>query len=146
MIKERIILVDSDAFVALAKEDDTNHRKAQQILTKLSKRPVLYTTTNYVFSETATVISQRIGRKQALSFIRELKSPASLFSTQWIDEELESLAIQIFQDQTSKNVSFVDCTNMALMKHQRFTAIFSFDSIYRKNGLMLAGDLKISHS
>ena len=146
MITQRTILVDSDAFVALAKEDDSNHNQARKILTYLSKKPVLFTTSNYVFSETVTVLSQRVGRKYASSFIQELKSPETLFSMQWIDEELESLAIQIFQDQTSKNVSFVDCTNMALMKHLRLTAIFSFDSIYKKNGLTPAGDLRFSHS
>jgi len=144
MRKQKTIFVDSDAFVALAKEDDTNHTKAQQILTKLSRKPVLYTTSNYVFSETITVISQRVGRNQALSFIQELKSPVSLFSMQWIDEALESIAIQHFKNQTSKNVSFVDCTNMALMKRHRLDAIFSFDSIYKRNGFLVAEDLKIS--
>lgn len=143
MRKQKTIIVDSDAFVALAKEDDTNHKKAQQSLTKLSHKPVLYTTSNYVFSETVTVISQRVGRNQALSFIRELKSPVSLFSIQWIDEELESIAIQLFKNQTSKNVSFVDCTNMALMKHYHLDAIFSFDSIYKRNDFLLVEDLKI---
>lgn len=143
MRKQKTIVVDSDAFVALAKEDDTNHKKAQQFLTKLSHKPVLYTTSNYVFSETVTVISQRVGRNQALSFIRELKSPLSLFSIQWIDEELESIAIQLFKNQTSKDVSFVDCTNMALMKHYHLDAIFSFDSIYKRNGFLLVEDLQI---
>jgi predicted nucleic acid-binding protein len=142
MSKQKTIIVDSDVLVALAKEDDTNHKKAQQTLTKLSKKPVLYTTSNYVFSETVTVISQRVGHSQALSFIQELKSPESLFSMQWIDEELEGIAIQIFKKQTSKNVSFVDCTNMALIKHYRLNAIFSFDSIYERNGFTLAEDLK----
>lgn len=141
MNKQKTVLVDSDAFVALAKEDDTNHKKAKKILTKLSKKPVLYMTSNYVFSETVTVVSQRVGHDQALAFIKELKSPASLFSMQWIDEKLERVAIKIFKKQTSKNISFVDCTNMALIKHHRLDAIFSFDSTYKKNDFTLVEDL-----
>lgn len=143
MRTQKNIFVDSDGFVALAKEDDTNHKKSQQILTKLSHKPVLYTTSNYVFSETVTVFSHRVGRNQALSFIQELKSPVSIFSIQWIDEELEGIAIQLFKNQTSKNVSFVDCTNMALLKHYNLDAIFSFDSIYKRNGFLLVEDLKM---
>lgn len=73
--KIKKIFVDSDAFVALAKADDTNHLKAQEILNQ------------------------------------------------------------------PKNVSFVDCANIALIKHDRLDAIFSFDRIYKKNGLTMAWDL-----
>lgn len=135
MKKAKIILVDSDAFVALAKKDDTNHKKAQRILKKLTKQAVAFTTSNYVFAETVTVISQRVSHQAALSFIKALRSPHSLFVTRWITDQIEELAIEIFKNQTSKNVSFVDCTNIVLAKRYDLAAIFSFDSIYKKNNI-----------
>jgi len=143
MRKNANILVDSDAFVALSKKDDTGHKKANALLERLLQKPVVFSTSNYVFSETVTVISQHLGRKQAALFIRELKAAESIFSVYWIDDEIESLAIEIFYNQTSKNVSFVDCTNMAILKKFNVDAIFSFDSIYKRNGFILVEDLRL---
>ena len=128
------LFVDSDGFVALSKEDDTNHDKAIKILQKAINIGVLFVTSNYVFSEVVTVLSQRSGHEAALRFIRRMKSPASGYNFEWIDENVEKEAINIFSQQTSKNVSFVDCTNMAVMKIKRIDAVFSFDDVYRKNG------------
>lgn len=145
MKKVKTILVDSDVFVALAKKDDTNHKKAKRILKKLTNQPVAFITSNYVFAETVTVISQRISHQAALGFIKVVKSSRSPFLCRWIDEEIEELAIQIFSQQTSKNVSFIDCTNIALVRHYNLAAIFSFDSIYKKNGIPTAKNLVVKH-
>ena len=53
----------------------------------------------------------------------------------------EQTAIQIFKAQTSKNTSFVDCTNMAFMQQLNLDAIFSFDKVYRKNKFTLIEEL-----
>lgn len=142
--KIKKIFVDSDAFVALAKADDANHLKAQEILNQLIDKQVAFLTSNYVFAETVTVISQRVGHKAAIVFIQQIKTAEPLFSIHYVDQEIEDLAIDLFKVQHSKNVSFVDCANIALIKHDRLDAIFSFDRIYKKNGLVMAGDLMLS--
>jgi len=134
------LFVDSDAFVALAKEDDSNHERAVQILGELLHANVSFLTSNYVFSETITVISQRVSHKAALLFIEEMKSPNASFLIRWVDEELEVIATEIFKNQRSKNVSFVDCTNMAIMQDDKINVIFSFDKIYKKNGFQTVQD------
>ena len=139
--KPLTIFVDADAFVALAREDDTNHPRALQILNYLSQHSANLITSNYVFAETVTVISQRVSHQAALSFIKETSSPASPLIVQWIDLETEKRAIHIFAKQTSKNVSFVDCTNMAILQQKRITHIFSFDKVYQKNGYCLVQEL-----
>ena len=136
------LFVDSDGFVALSKEDDTNHTKALKLLQKAINISLSFVTSNYVFSEVVTVLSQRLGHNAALKFIREMKSPASGYTIKWIDENIEQEAISIFSNQTSKNVSFVDCTNMAIMKLYGIDAIFSFDDVYRKNGFSVLGHRK----
>lgn len=131
----KLILVDSDAFVALAKEDDTNHLKAVKQLENLIDKQANFITSNYVFLETVTVISIRISHTSAIDFIKRIKSTQNPFSIKRIDEELEEKAIEIFKSQTSKNTSFVDCTNIALCRELKMDAIFSFDKVYGKNGL-----------
>lgn len=136
--KNNSILIDADAFVAVAREDDSNHEQALRILSQLLDQSVHFITSNYVFAESVTVISQRVGHKEALAFANNLKSPKSFFLIERISEEVEDLALGIFSKQTSKNVSFVDCTNMALVDSLDIGYIFSFDKVYRKNGYKLA--------
>lgn len=129
------IFVDSDAFVALIKEDDSNHTKAQNILNGiLQTHDAIFITSNYVFSEVVTVISQRIGHEEAVHFIETITTPDYYIEMKRISKELEQMAIDFFKKQTSKNVSFVDCTNMAVMTSYQIDDVFSFDSVYKTNG------------
>lgn len=135
------ILVDADAFIAMVKDDDTNHQKAARLFNQLEGNNISFITTNYVFSEAITVISQRTSHQTAINFIDNMKSPESIFLIIQITQEIQEIALEIFKKQTSKNVSFVDCTNMALIKHDNLDAIFSFDEIYKRNGFKLANSL-----
>lgn len=137
MARPDVLFVDSDAFIALAKQDDSNHGKAESILAALEKREVVFATSNYVFSEVVTVLSQRVGKGAALSFIRAMRSPASRLSWYWVDSSVEENAIHVFEKQFSKNISFVDCVNMALLAIHGIVEVFSFDQVYRKNGFRL---------
>lgn len=135
------IFVDSDAFVALTVKTDAHHKKVIALLQDLQERQVVFLTSNYVFSESITVISMRASHAIAVAYIDHLQSLESPFRIKQIDTTVEEEAIKIFKEQTSKNTSFIDCTNMALMKLSAFDAIFSFDEVYRKKGFTLVADL-----
>lgn len=129
-----MIFIDSDAFIGLVKEDDAHYSQTQRIFSRLYEEKYEYITSNYVFSEVITVLSLRVGHEAAVSFINTIKDTQSQYQVVWINEEIEEKTIEIYKKQTSKNVSFVDCTNMALMELHNIPLIFSFDGIYRKNG------------
>jgi len=135
------IFVDADAFVALTVETDANHEKARSLLTRLSVNPILFLTSNYVFSESITIISQRASHQTAVTFIATMQSMESPFQITRADENIEEEAISVFKAQASKNTSYVDCTNMVFMKQLHLDAIFSFDEVYKKHGLTLVEDL-----
>lgn len=128
------ILVDSDAFVALLKIDDTNHHRAVALFDELEKQPVEFVTTNYVIAETVTVVSQRIGHDVAIAFIDTHRGTESSITTIQIDAIVHDQALDLFRKQSSKNTSLVDCTNMALLENNTASYIFSFDKAYKKNG------------
>ena len=73
------IFVDADAFVALTVATDANHEKARSLLHRLSVNPVLFLTSNYVFSESITIISQRASHQTAVTFIAKMQSVESPF-------------------------------------------------------------------
>ena len=129
-----MVLFDADALIALAHEDDANNKKAVALFAKLEQQTVQFTISNYVLAEVITVVSRKFGHQAAISFIDHIKSTTSGINEYWITEEIEQRAIVLFKKQTSKNVSFVDCTNMVLVDVEGFDEIFSFDAIYAKNG------------
>ena len=134
------IFVDSDAFVALTIETDANHEKALSLLQSLQEKPVVFLTSNYVFSESITVISMRSSHKVAVAYIDQMQSLESPFQIKRTDADEDEEAIKVFKEQTSKNTSYVDCTNMVFMEWLDLDAIFSFDEVYRKKGFTLVKD------
>src|SRR5258708_4200871 len=139
----RNIFGDADAFVALTITNDSNHQKAVSLLNRLLETPAKFFTSNYVFSESITVISQRSSHATAVAYISKMQSPDSPFQIKRADEAVDEAALQIFKQQTSKNTSFVDCTNMAYLQQVqwlRLDAIFSFDAVYKKNGFLSVAD------
>ncbi|MBA3724536.1 MAG: PIN domain-containing protein [Candidatus Levybacteria bacterium] len=141
MNKKLLIFVDTDAFVAFVKEEDNTHERAKRILLQLRYQQVTFITSNYVFLESVTVISQKINHQAAVSYIDKMLSADNPYELRRIDKEIDEQAIELFKKQTSKNTSFVDCTNMAFMQKMDIDAIFSFDEVYRKNGLQLVEDI-----
>lgn len=142
MISKPKIFIDSDAFVAFFKDNDSHHKKAALLFQQLKKQSATFLTSNYVFSESITVISQKVGHSTAVSFITTMTASEDTFLIKRVDEAIEEHAIEIFKKQTSKNTSFVDCTNMAFLQSMKIDAIFSFDEVYRKNGFALVSDLR----
>ena len=132
------IFVDTDAFVALIKKNDSNHTKAKNIFQKLQGMSIEFATSNYVFSEAITILSQKVNHATAVRFIDAMLSSENIFNIKRADEAIEDVAINIFKDQTSKNISFVDCTNMAFVRKIGINGIFSFDKAYATNKIPLA--------
>ncbi|MEI6533128.1 MAG: PIN domain-containing protein [Candidatus Roizmanbacteria bacterium] len=132
----RKILVDADAFIGIVKKVDSHHSHCSSIVLGLNDQDVQYWTSNYVFSEVVTVLSLRGGKNLAEQYITSMKNKHSQYQFVFIDERIEQQAIDIWKKQRSKNTSFVDCTNMALMNDQKFDCIFSFDNVYTKNGIL----------
>lgn len=135
------ILIDADAFVALVKIDDANHQRAEDIYVALEDMSVEFYMTGYVFAEAVTVISQRISHEAAVQFIDTIKSSESSIQKLSDTREYENAAITLFKQQTSKNVSFVDCVNMAFLQAGGLEYIFSFDGAYKRNGFKTVDDL-----
>lgn len=137
MNNDKKVFIDADAFIALIRPNDTNKDKAEKIAKKLASENYFFATSNYVFSEVVTVLSIRESREVSLKFIQQVKDKPGLYDFYWIDSLIEEKAIEIYKKQTSKNVSFTDCTNMALLEIHHISLIFSFDQIYRKNGFKI---------
>ena len=139
--RKKIVLVDADAFIALVKPDDSNHAKALAILKSLSPEYYAYTATNYVLAEVCTVLSQKVGHEIALAYYQILRSAERGMTIIQADQALDEDAIVVFGNQKSKNTSFINCVNIAIIKSGKADLIFSFDAVYKKNGCMTVEEL-----
>ena len=97
------IFVDASGAVSYFDINDSNHSKALYISNKFGKNKII--TSNYVYAEIVTIVSQNAGKEVAINAGNSIKKN---FSVIRITTEIENLAWEIFKKQTSKNISFVD--------------------------------------
>lgn len=131
------ILIDADAFVALNDKKDSNYQKAIKISEFITITKATLFTSDPAFGEAITVISENVGLKKAVEFAEEiLKSNIEIIE---VNARLRRDALEIFKKQTSKNTRFTDCVNMAILQGEGLKEIFSFDSHYKKHGILRIG-------
>jgi predicted nucleic acid-binding protein len=134
------ILVDSDAFVGLLLEKDAHHERSARLFAEVASQGASIVTNSFVVSETATVLSHRVGQEVARLFLDEVIEQGR-FPTVFVTEALHQQAIEIFKMQESRGTSMTDCVNVAIMQQLQISTIFSFDTFYSKRcNLKLLGE------
>ncbi|MBI4253209.1 type II toxin-antitoxin system VapC family toxin [Candidatus Uhrbacteria bacterium] len=133
---ENEFLADADFLIALYSKNDTNHAKALKLLERVADffRPRIVISM-LVYGEVVTILSQRVAQKTAHHFMDDSEQQG--ITVMAITQEIFRFAQDIFRRQRSKNVSFVDATNIALMQNKSFMGLLSFDRDYLKNGIRL---------
>ena len=116
--------------VAIAKKDDSNHKKALVMAEEIKERSYNVYCSNLVVQEATTVISKRIGMNAARIFYDNLGSIVGNFVV--VDLAIEKKAWNFFLKQTKKGTSFVDCANVVVYKEYKLNKIAAFDGFYKK--------------
>ncbi|MBI5614394.1 PIN domain-containing protein [Candidatus Gottesmanbacteria bacterium] len=133
-----ITIVDTDAFIALAKPSDPLYQRALRMEKLLRESLGYFIVSPTTIAEFSLVALQRLGfhdMKKAASAILE-----SDISVETISGTDTRAAFVLYHKQTTKDNSFCDCCVMALATRLHADCIFSFDRGYTKNGYMLAED------
>lgn len=128
------IFVDTSVLVALNNTLDSTYLRALELSKSFVNDTVELVTSNHVIAETLTVLSQKVSHDIAIEFNEKWAPKMEVIH---IDEELEEAAFDIFKKIKSKNVSFVDCTSFALMRHLKISKVFTFDMDFKKQGFRL---------
>jgi predicted nucleic acid-binding protein len=119
------LLLDSDFLYGLFVENDPHNQNCQNLLPKISDYRLIIS--NLVIYEFITLISRRVGQKEALSILSQIENLDILKIV--VDEEVHKEILAQFKTHTKKNISAVDCSNLALA--QKYKAkIASFDQFY----------------
>ena len=72
------IFVDSNFFIALSNLGDSQHEKAVEVKKKITQGNYVLTITNLIFLEIVTVLSQRVGRQDAIGVGGKLLTDADI--------------------------------------------------------------------
>jgi len=87
-------------------------------------------TSDFVLSETYTLIRFKVGHHAAVEFMKRLDQTG--ITALRVSEANEQTAKAIFVRYTDKDFSFVDCTSFALIDQHRLDHVFAFDSHFRQ--------------
>lgn len=124
-------LADADFLVALAKEDDANHKRALRIVETLRDSTVFITP--FTISEVVTVLSYKVSQQAAKEFLQSVRKKS--FIELSLDTVVTKEADNIFLSRQERGVSWIDCINVAFVRLYRLDGILSFDKFYNKVGV-----------
>jgi predicted nucleic acid-binding protein len=125
------ILCDTDFFIALLIQEDSNHEKAMAIITTPSDH--IFTYSNLTKYELVTVLSRKLPQKIA---VQALEIFEDTFKDKFdFDVQLEDKVLDFYKKSLNKNISFFDAA--CLVQAQKYHwKLASFDKFYPKEILI----------
>jgi uncharacterized protein len=119
------VFVDTGAHYALTDAHDPDHEEAMRLLQQIAHHRHAMVTSNFVLSESYTLILKRMGWEIAIRYVENLKAG----STRLIraGSEDETRAWEILRQYRDQDFSYVDATSFAMMERLGFQVFFAFD-------------------
>ena len=134
------ILLDSDGIISQIKTEDSNYFLAQKFSTKIKDDSALVYIAATTWAEVVTTLQRKYNNRKLAEGLNDWLKMSEVEVIP-VDGELIALAFKVFLSSQSKQNTFFDAINIAVVKKYNFDAIFSFDSWYKKQGIKLAQDL-----
>jgi predicted nucleic acid-binding protein len=128
------IYVDSSAFYALMDRADKYHKPARAHWPELLKDDIALVTSNYVASETLTVLQYRIGFDAAKLWCRNVLGVLDVY---WVDEAIHQKAHAVWMNLGFRRFSLVDCVSFVTMQQNCIEKAFCFKASYIEQGFEL---------
>lgn len=126
----RPLFVDSSAWIALTSADDHAHPQARAFFAHAIapyRRSLL--TTNFVLSETLTLLRYRFGLSVAETLWHTVQQSQAdgLLAVCHLTEDLWEEAVNLFFKYRDQDFSLVDCASFAFMRREGIDTAFAFD-------------------
>lgn len=131
------VFIDTSAWIAYFSSDDAYHTAVLQAFKSAMEEKVVICTSNYVFDETVTRLIYDASWHYASAFIKFIKQSVEAKSIVklWVDEQIESEALDVVEKYREHKLSFTDATTVTLVKHFKIDSLLSLDSDFVKLGL-----------
>jgi predicted nucleic acid-binding protein len=125
------IYVDTSAFYALLDRSDHYHGRAKNVWPSLLEDGIGLITTNYVVSETVTLLQYKIGFDAASLWY---KNVLGVLSVHWVDKHTHRLACELWMNLGRRRCSLVDCVSYITMNQNGIEKAFCFKENYAVQG------------
>src|SRR3990172_11654069 len=109
------LLFDTSYIVSFCITKDINHSKAKELtefLQTFSKKYI----SNMVYAETATVLSQKLGKKEA-EILLDIFCQSGVVEL-FVDQPLHQMCKHEYRTWKNKDVSFIDISTAILSQHE----------------------------
>lgn len=129
----KMIFADTGAFYALADRRDPAHARARDFFENCT---AILLTTDFVFAETMSLLTKRLGKEIAVTFGAAMRSSSSMR----IEEapfEVREKAWQLFSRHRDKEYDLIDCISFSMMEAFRIREAFGFDKHFTQRGFHL---------
>lgn len=134
---KRAVFVDTSGWKAYLDLKDSGHRLAREVFEKCRREKLRLCTSDYVVSETLTLLRMRPGLGHAIACqFGRLVEDSQAIEFLFVTPKLFQKAWQIFKRYDDKDFSFVDCTSFALMEDLKLTQAIAFDSHFTQYGFV----------
>jgi len=121
------MFVDTGGFLARHLAGDQHHKSAVRYWKKIEKENARLFTSNLVLNEFFTLLGRRAGHCFAAARARAVYASRQLEILRPGAEE-EKAAVKLFEKYADLRVTFTDCVSFVLMRRERLTSVFGFDS------------------
>ena len=124
------LFIDTGAFVALHNADDKNHAITKSIFEDIvtEKKYSRLITSDYVIDEAVTTCRVRTKRHDLSVELGEAILKSESILTLKINDQIFTVAWDLYKKYKDIDLSFTDCTNVVLMRIYDINQIFTFDA------------------
>ncbi len=127
------VFVDTSAWLAFYDRSDQHHQAATHLAEQLKKQRANLVLSDFILTETLTIIRYRIGHQWAVRFGQSILD-SQLAELVNIGEPTRRRAWDIFQQYKDKDFSFTDCTSFAMMEQLGLKVVVAFDKHFEQYG------------
>lgn len=135
------VILDSDALIGIIHDEDVLHGRCLEIYNALSTNNFETITPYSITLEAATTLARDTSINRPDLAARLLSDAADVEQNHGFDYDVSGMVSDLYDSKTSKKNTPFDHYVLALAKKNNIKYVFSFDTFYEKNGLILAEDL-----
>jgi predicted nucleic acid-binding protein len=127
------VFVDTGGWMACADRNDPAHLACTAARDATLEAGRILITTDFVVDETLTLIRFRLGLAAANAWWQQIDGSARL---RWerVENDRFERARNLFFQYRDKDLSFTDCTSVAVMRELRLTTVITTDVHFRQVG------------
>lgn len=135
--RNKYLVLDSSALIALANNNDSTHKKAVDILQNIANEKYFGLLPNDIYIETINAIGKKLNKTLAA------KAAFMIRGFKWLDviesnESSREDSLEKFR-QTGPQISLTDCIVMATADEYKTKQIFGFDKHFKTAGYKRIG-------